>query len=179
MDCRHDKIDNIYCSDYKIKINGKEEHPIVIIVIKLKQKSKLIITYDLEAKREVAWHQASRDVKLLYDNQFNPFLYENEIGIFNAYDKHTAFEYHVYDENVKLLNFNLMPFGLDWGPRIFKGAFNKYLIGAAKIIMPYNYQNIIQHFQSSNKDIHIDKFYATDYYYLNGSTMMHKFRNNP
>ena len=35
--------------------------------------------------------------------------------------------------------------------------------------MPYNYQNIVQHFRPKVKDLHLENFYASDIYLLNVS----------
>ena len=98
-----------------------------------------MIVYNVDDDREVSWHQGSEDVKLLYDDSNNPFLYEKDVGIFNAYEKHTAFEFHIYDQNSDSLHMDVQKYGLDWGNRVFRGPRNKYFIGAAEIILPYNY----------------------------------------
>ena len=132
------------CSYYRPQTRLAQPYPVLLIELKLKQGSKLTITYEPEKERELTWSQGSPEAQLLFDDDKNPYFYEKEIGIFHASTKQTCFEFHVHEQNEKLLHKHLQTYGLSWGHRIYRGPQINYLVGAATIILPFNYQNIIQ-----------------------------------
>ena len=68
---------------------------------------------------------------------------------------------------------------MSWSHRLYKEFKNRYFIGAGTLVLPYNYQNIIQEYRPKAKDIHLQNFYQTDTYLLSGRTPLHKFKTNP
>ena len=68
---------------------------------------------------------------------------------------------------------------MNWSHRLYQAKNRRYFIGAASLIMPYNYQNVVQHYRPKTKDLKIVNFYASDMYMLDGSLPIHKFKTNP
>jgi hypothetical protein len=162
---KQDKVFKIYSAGFKLERDSHEE-PMILVVIRLKNKSLLTIVYNLYLDREVSWHQGTPDTSVLFDNFKSPFCHENDVGIFQTNDKHTNFHFHVYDEKEKLLHKEVQLYGMDWGYRIYKKDKHQLMIGAVTLILPYNYQNIIQHYQPETRDLKIKNFYQSDFYML-------------
>ena len=137
------------------------------------------MTYNLHRNREIAWHQGSENLNCCFNHAGAPYLHERDIGLFQANDKHTCQWFHVSGDKESLLHKELQAYGMEWGHRLYNREGKTFLIGAATIIMPYNYQNIVQHFRNKTEDIGLENFYASDMYLLDGEIPMHKFKTNP
>lgn len=84
QDLAKSKVDKIYkviSSGYKFE-NPVADEPLIVILIKLKNKEVLTIVYNLYRDREVSWHQGNVDTEILFDNLNFPYSHENDIGIF-------------------------------------------------------------------------------------------------
>lgn len=78
---KQDKVHKIYSSGFCFD-KGSHEEPLILVVIRLKNKSLLTVVYNLYLDREVSWHQGTADTSVLFDNYKSPFCHENDIGIF-------------------------------------------------------------------------------------------------
>ena len=97
------------------------------------------MTYNLHRNREIAWHQGSENLNCCFNQAGNPYLHERDIGLFQANDKHTCQWFHVSGDKESLLHKELQAYGMEWGHRLYNREGKTFLIGAATIIMPYNY----------------------------------------
>ena len=68
---------------------------------------------------------------------------------------------------------------MEWAHRLYQDDKRRYLIGASVFIMPYNLQNIVQHYRPASDEIGVENFYASDIYMLEGQIPMHKLKNSP
>ena len=85
----------------------------------------------------------------------------------------------MYDQHAYLLHKELQAYGMEWSHRTFKLGVDTYLIGANTLILPYNYQNIVQHSRPTKLELQVENFYFDDSYLLDGQIHMHKFQNYP
>ena len=115
----------------------------------------------------------------MFSNNHVPYLHERDVGIFQANDKEVCMWFNVYDEKERLLHKDQCAYGLEWNASLYSEGNRVYLIGSQTFIMPYNLQNIVQHYRPASAEIGVENFYASDIYLLDGKIPMHKLKNSP
>ena len=96
------------------------------------------------------------------------------MGLINLQTKEVLHEYHI---NQSLCN-EIQLYDMKQGTKLVKTKEAKYFILPNRLIMPYSYLSVVQHFQEGAYDKTISNFYTEDYYKLSGQTHLHKFMFN-
>ena len=138
---------------------------LIVVQIRLASGQLHFVVYGFGDKtqdhkdQEFAWFKAGKDAKVMFDNEGEPLIYENEIGLVKLLDKHCMFEYRTNGSGERLLNRDLLCYDLSWGSRVYH-SFNTYLTVAGNLVLPYSLTSYLQNSLTNEQCVEVEQFYA-------------------